>query len=154
MATASRSSRPAPDHALLRRLRARAGVHAFGLTHKAVLEVNVVSGRDPLFVRYSGGGIRNGYTVHILNKKHGAHKFEIAVTGLKNASMSDVGIEAGEPPVKVESGDVRAVKVYVTIPGEEAATLPGSANIGFVVRDTVDGTETTRSTDFRGPGQQ
>jgi cytochrome c oxidase accessory protein FixG len=127
---------------------------AYGLTHKSVLEVNVVPDRNPLFVQVSGGGIRNGYTVRILNKKHGAHKFEIAVTGLKDASTSYVGIEAGEPPVEVKSDDVRAVKVYVTIPGEEAATLPGSANVGFIVRDTVDGTETTRSTNFRGPGQQ
>ena len=44
------------------------------------------------------------------------------------------------------------VKVYVTIPGEEAAKIPALANIGFTVRDTVDGSETTRNTNFRGPG--
>ncbi len=48
---------------------------------------------------------------------------------------------------------MRTVKVYVTIPGEEAAKLPASADIGFIVRDTGDGTETKRSTNFRGPGQ-
>jgi cytochrome c oxidase accessory protein FixG len=130
-----------------------AAVILFGLTHKSVLDVNVVPDRNPLYVQVSGGGIRNGYTVRILNKKHGAHKFEIAVTGLKDASLSYVGIEAGEPPVEVKSDDVRAVKVFVTISGEEAATLPGLANIGFTLRDTVDGTVTTRSTNFRGPGQ-
>ena len=87
----------------------------FGLTHKTVLDVNVVPDRNPLFVQVSGGGIRNGYTVRILNKKHGVHKFEIAVTGLKNPSLSYVGIEA-EPPIDVKSDDVRAVKVYVTVP--------------------------------------
>ena len=101
-----------------------ATVMLFGLTHKSVLDVNVVPDRNPLFVQVSGGGIRNGYTVRILNKKHGAHKFEIAVTGLKEPSLSYVGIEAGEPPVEVKSDDVRAVKVYVTIPGEEAARMP------------------------------
>ena len=45
------------------------------------------------------------------------------------------------------------MKVYVTISGEEAAKLPAEANIGFTVRDTVDGTETKRNTNFRGPGQ-
>ncbi len=130
-----------------------ATVMLFGLTHKSVLDVNVVPDRNPLFVQVSGGGIRNGYTVRILNKKHGVHKFEISVTGLKEPSLSYVGIEAGEPPVEVKSDDVRAVKVYVTISGEEAATLPGLANIGFTIRDTVDGTVTTRSTNFRGPGQ-
>jgi polyferredoxin len=125
----------------------------FGLTHKTVLDVNVVPDRDPLFVQLSGGGIRNGYTLRILNKKHGAHKFEIAVTGLKEPSLSYIGVDAGEPPLEVKSDDLRAVKVYVTIPSEEAASLPAVANIGFTVRDTVDGSETTRNTKFRGPGQ-
>ena len=64
-----------------------ATVMLFGLTHKTVLDVNVVPDRNPLFVQVSGGGIRNGYTVRILNKKRGAHKFEIAVTGLKEPSL-------------------------------------------------------------------
>jgi cytochrome c oxidase accessory protein FixG len=128
-------------------------VIAFGLTYKTVLDVNVVPDRNPLFVQLSGGGIRNGYIVRILNKKLGAHKFDIALTGLNNASLSYVGTEAGEPPVEVKSDDVRAVKVYVTVPAAEAAKMPASVNIGFTVRDTVDGTATTRNTNFKGPGQ-
>jgi cytochrome c oxidase accessory protein FixG len=128
-------------------------VMLFGLTHKTVLEVNVVPDRNPLFVQVSGGGIRNGYTVRILNKKHGEHKFEIAVTGLKNPSISYVGIEAGEPPLDVKSDGVRAVKVYVTVPPEEAATMPANVNVGFTVHDIIDGTETKRTTTFKTPGQ-
>jgi cytochrome c oxidase accessory protein FixG len=124
-----------------------------GLTQKTVLDVNVVPDRNPLYVQVSGGGIRNGYTVRILNKKHGTHKFSIAVSGLKDPHLSYVGVEPGEPPVEVKSDDVRSVKVYVTVPGEEAARLPASAEIGFIVRDSVDGTETKRNTNFRGPGQ-
>ena len=130
-----------------------ASVMLFGLTHMSVLEVNVVPDRNPLFVQESGGGIRNGYIVRILNKKLGAHKFEIAVTGLNNASLSYTGISAGEPPVEVKSDDIRVVKVYVTVPSEEAAKMPASANIGFTIRDTVDGTVATRNTSFKGPGQ-
>ncbi len=61
-----------------------AAVMLFGLSRKSVLEVNVVPDRNPLFVQESGGSIRNGYIVRILNKKLGARKFEIAVTGLKD----------------------------------------------------------------------
>ena len=126
----------------------------FGLSHKTAIEVNVVPDRNPLYVQVSGGGIRNGYTVRILNKRHGVHKFSISVTGLlKDPSLSYVGIEAGEPPVEINSDGVRSVKVYVTVPGEEAAGMPAVANIGFIVRDTVDGTEAKRSANFRGPGQ-
>jgi cytochrome c oxidase accessory protein FixG len=125
-----------------------------GLLNKTVLEVNVVPDRNPLFVQVSGGGIRNGYTVRILNKKHGVHKFAISIKGLKDPAISYVGIEAGEPPVAVKSDDVRAVKLYVTVPPKEVAQMPATANISFVVRDIADGAETTRHTNFKGPGKQ
>jgi polyferredoxin len=119
----------------------------------AALDVNVLPNRNPLFVQVPDGGIRNVYKVTVLNQSRSAHKFEIAVTGLKKPTLSYAGIEAGEPPIEVKSNDVRSVKVSVTIPGEEAAKLPASTVIHFAVRDTVDGTETTRNTNFRGPGQ-
>ncbi len=125
----------------------------FGLTHKTVLEVNVVPDRNPLFVQVSGGGIRNGYIVRILNKKLAPHQFEIAVKGLKQPNISYTGIDASEPPLGVKSDDVRAVKVFVTVPAEEAAKMPVSTDIAFTVHDTVDGAEVTRNTTFKGPGQ-
>ncbi|MGB8734598.1 MAG: 4Fe-4S dicluster domain-containing protein, partial [Rhodomicrobium sp.] len=128
-------------------------VMLFGLTHKTVLDVNVVPDRNPLFVQVSGGGIRNGFTVRILNKLHSTREFALSVAGLKDARLTYVGVEGKDPLIEVKPDDVRSFKVYVTIPGDEAAKLPASANIGFIVRDTGDGTETKRSTNFRGPGQ-
>ena len=129
-------------------------VMLFGLSRKTVLDVNVVPDRNPLFVQVSGGAIRNGYTVRILNKQHETRKFDIGVAGLKDAHLSYVGVEPGEPPLVVKPDDVRSVKVYVTIPGEEAAKMPASHEIGFIVHDTaVDGSLATRDTNFRGPGQ-
>ncbi len=125
-----------------------------GLLNKSELDVNVVPDRNPLFVQVSGGGIRNGYTVRILNKKHGVHKFAISVTGIKNPKISYVGILAGEPPLAVKSDDVRAVKVYVTVPPKEAAQMPATANISFAVRDMDDGNTAIRHTNFKGPGKQ
>ena len=37
---------------------------------RPTLEINVLHDRNPLFVRLSDGGMRNGYTVKILNKLH------------------------------------------------------------------------------------
>ncbi len=124
-----------------------------GLSRKTVLDVNVVPDRNPLFVQVVGGGIRNGYTVRILNKLHSTREFGLSVSGLKDARLTYVGVEGKDQLIEVQPDDVRSVKVYVTIPGEEAAKLPASADIGFIVRDTGDGTETKRSTNFRGPGQ-
>jgi cytochrome c oxidase accessory protein FixG len=128
-------------------------VMLFGLSRKTVLDVNVVADRNPLYVQISGGAIRNGYTVRIINKLHETRNFAISVSGLPDASLSYVGIEGPRPLIEVKPDDVRSVKVYVTIPGEEAIKLPASADISFIVRDTVDGTETKRNTNFRGPGQ-
>ncbi len=41
----------------------------FGLSQKTMLEVNVVADRNPLFVQLQDGGIRDGYTVRLLNKR-------------------------------------------------------------------------------------
>ncbi len=130
-----------------------AAIMLFGLTRKTVLDVNVVPDRNPLFVQVAGGGIRNGYTVRILNKLHSTREFALSVSGLKDARLTYVGVEGKDQLIEVQPDDVRSVKVYVTIPGEEAAKLPASADIGFIVHDTGDSTETKRSTNFRGPGQ-
>ncbi len=130
-----------------------ASIMLFGLSRKTVLDVNVVPDRNPLFVQVAGGDIRNGYTIRILNKRHETRKFDVSVSGLKDPRLSYVGVQGTEPPIEVKPDDVRSVKVYVTIPGEEAAKLPPSADIGFIVRDAGDGTESKHKTNFRGPGQ-
>lgn len=130
-----------------------AAIMLFGLSRKTVLDVNVVPDRNPLFVQVPGGGIRNGYTVRILNKEQQARKFALSVSGLRDVHLSYVGLEGENPLIEVGPDGVSSVKVYVTVPAQEAAKLPASANIGFIVRNTADGTETRRSTNFRGPGQ-
>ena len=40
------------------------------LLNRSTLEINVLHDRNPPFVLLSDGGIRNGYTVKILNKLH------------------------------------------------------------------------------------
>ncbi len=125
----------------------------FGLSRKTVLDVNVVPDRNPLFVQLQDGGIRNGYTVRLLNKRLETRTFSLHVAGLPDARISVVGLEGGDPVIEVKPDDVRSVKVYVTIPRDKAAALPASVGMSFAVRDSGDGTETKRDTNFRGPGQ-
>ncbi|MFZ1106746.1 MAG: cytochrome c oxidase accessory protein CcoG [Rhodomicrobium sp.] len=125
----------------------------FGLSQKTVLDVNVVADRNPLFVQLQDGGIRNGYTVRILNKRKETRSFTLGIANLPEARISIVGNEGGAPLLEVAPDDVRSVKAYVTIPREKAASLPAASGIAFLVRDAADGTETRRNTNFRGPGQ-
>ncbi len=124
----------------------------FGLTQKTILEANVVADRNPLFVQLKDGGIRNGYTVRLLNKRRETREFQLAVEGVSDARIAVVGVE-GNPPIEVKPDDVRSVKVYVTVPRDKALALPATVPMSFIVRDAHDGTETKRGTNFRGPGQ-
>ncbi len=38
--------------------------------HRHDLEINVLHDRHPLYVQLTDGGLRNGYTVKLLNKLH------------------------------------------------------------------------------------
>ncbi|MBI4725444.1 MAG: cytochrome c oxidase accessory protein CcoG, partial [Rhodomicrobium sp.] len=125
----------------------------FGLSQKTVLDVNVVADRNPLYVRLQNGGIRDGYTLRILNKRHETRKFALGVDGLPGAQISVIGIEAAAPIVEVKPDGVYSGRVYVTVPREQAAKMSASVDMSFTVRDTADGTETKRGTNFRGPGQ-
>jgi polyferredoxin len=125
----------------------------FGLSRKTVLEMNAVPDRNPLFVQTQDGGIRNGFTIRLLNKRQEARTFALSVAGLPEARISIVGIEGNNPLIEVKPDDVRSVKVYVTVPHDKAMTLPASARMTFILRDSGDGTETKRDSNFRGPGQ-
>ena len=125
----------------------------FGLTQKTVLDVNVVADRNPLFVPLSDGGIRNGYTIRFLNKRQETHSFSLHVAGLSGARLSVVGVDGDNPLIEVKPDDVRSLKIYVTVPHDEAQKLPASVGIFFIVRDAGDGTETRRASNFKGPGQ-
>src|SRR5262249_29209737 len=49
---------------------------------RSTLQVNVLADRNPPYVLLSDGGIRNGYTVKILNKLHEPRVFTLALRGL------------------------------------------------------------------------
>ncbi len=125
----------------------------FGLSQKTVLEANVVADRNPLFVQLQDGGIRNGYTIRLLNKRKETRTFKLSIAGLPEAKITVVGIDGDNPLIEVAPDDVHSMKAYVTLSHGKAAGLPAAIPITFVVRDVGDGMETTRRSNFRGPGQ-
>src|SRR6187401_2695025 len=57
------------------------------------LDVNVLRDRNPLFVKLSDGGVRNGYTVKLLNKLYAPRALSLGIEGLPGAKLSVVGLE-------------------------------------------------------------
>jgi cytochrome c oxidase accessory protein FixG len=128
----------------------------YGWTNRSELQLNVLRDRNPVFVQLSDGGIRNGYTLKILNKHHENRSFKISVEGLPitagKSSLSFVGYDGSDPSISVAPDDLRALRVYLSLPASAVSELKNEAtNLNFVVTDTSDGSKTRRSTNFRIP---
>ena len=124
------------------------------LLNRTTLEINVLNDRNPPFVRLSDGGLRNGYTIKILNKLHQPRDFTLAIEGLPGARLAIVGLE-GDEPIRVRTDDVRELRAFVTVP---TAAIPrahsGTVHFSLIVKDVVSGSTTSRNTTFQTPPQQ
>ena len=120
------------------------------LITRSKLDINILHDRNPLFVKLSDGGIRNGYTIKILNKQHEVRHFEIAVEGLENALITVVGQE-GTSGLTVPADRLAQFRVFVAVP--EANAPDEREDFNFVVTDLADGNRAVNDTVFRGPEQ-
>ncbi|MBI1385136.1 MAG: cytochrome c oxidase accessory protein CcoG [Rhizobiales bacterium] len=127
----------------------------YGWLNRSELDVSVLRDRNPLFVKLSDGGVRNGYTIKILNKRHETRRFAISLEGPLEGvtpAMEIIGLEGGEPVAEVVPDNLRALRVFISVPREALARLQDDTSaITFVVRDLGDGNETRRETTFRSP---
>ncbi len=125
------------------------------LLNRTVLEVNVLRDRNPLFVELSSGGVRNGYTIKILNKRHETRTFRVTTAGLDSAAIRIVGHEKVEnPAISVVPDDLRALRVYVTLPEQSLAKHSREVrDFEFVVTDIADKSVVRRDTTFRSPAR-
>jgi cytochrome c oxidase accessory protein FixG len=126
---------------------------AFAIMSKTVLEMNVIAERNPLFVALSDGGVRNTFTVKILNKQYDTRQFDLRIEGIDGARLTVLGQEGqAAPRIEVVPDDLREVKAYVTVPASALAGIKAeTASFRFVARDVVDGKETARTASFRRP---
>lgn len=89
------------------------------LAIKPTLEVSAIPDRNPLFVKLSDGGVRNGYTLKISNKTHNDKVFSFKLLKPQEAQIkvqSYEGVSVENLPVKAE--EVRGFKIYVSLPEE------------------------------------
>jgi polyferredoxin len=135
-------------------LAAVAGVLLVGLVLRETLDVNVLADRSPLFVRLSDGGVRNAYTVKLLNKTPDPRAFNITVTGATSARMAIAGVTEGELPaefgaiVTVKPDSVGAFRVLLHVPADQVRPeIPLTVS----VTEMRTGEHVTRSEIFHGP---
>ncbi|GBE43207.1 ubp3 associated protein Bre5 [bacterium BMS3Bbin10] len=125
------------------------------LWNRSVLDVNVLRDRNPLFVALSDGSIRNGYTIKILNKRQEERSFRVGTEGLLGATLRVVGFDKDtDPTVTVLPDDLRALRIYVTLPKESLSNLKsGVTDFKFIVTDLNDDSTVSNDTTFRSPAR-
>ena len=129
------------------------GIMLYALATRTTMDVNVLHERNPLFVQLSDGGVRNDYTVRILNK--GAQRsFALAVSGLPGATIRVAGIDGspdGKPVIEVGQDQTREVRLSVQVgPSDLPKT---SRDIDIAITDTAGGGRASARDHFV-PGEQ
>ena len=120
---------------------------------RSAVEISVIPDRNPLFVMLSDGGVRNGYTIKVLNKTHDVRTFQLGIEGLPDFHSAIVGFDAADAALVVEPDSLRAFKVYVSVPRGALPQLEGAATpLTLTVRDLASGDAVIRETTFRSPG--
>jgi cytochrome c oxidase accessory protein FixG len=129
------------------------GIMLTALLVRSDLDVSVLRDRNPLYVKLSDGGIRNGYTIKLLNKLYGPRALSLELEGLPGAKLSVVGLEhEANPVVTVPPDELKSVRFYVTLDKQAVASLGGSAtNFAILVTDAASGEHMKHSAIFQGP---
>lgn len=85
----------------------------YGLTHLGALKLQVIHGRQPLFVRLSDGAIQNRYDIKVLNKTGEEMYVKISASGVPGQQL--IGAET---PLLAHHNQISAYTVYVRVPRE------------------------------------
>ena len=129
-------------------------VMVFMLATRDMSGISVIHDRNPLFVVLKDGGIRNAYTVRLLNKTLEPRRFMLTVEGIEGLELDVVGNSASDSSWRIiDIGPDRTAEVRVLVTRRGAPLPEDSVPVTFFIIDTVNG-ETARAVDhFRGPHQ-
>ena len=117
------------------------------LANRSLLDVNVLRDRLPNYVRLSDGGVRNGYTLKVLNKAADARSVSVEILGLDEATLSLAGRpDLEEIILQVPADETQDFKIYVSVP--DAGALPIRSEIGFEITDLSTGETAARESVF------
>ncbi len=124
-----------------------------GLLLRSTLELSVQRDRNPLFVTLADGGIRNGYTLHLLNKTYGPLPVQLTVEGLPQPEVMILG-QSGTA-LTLLPNDLTKVRVFVIVPAEAAKAAMAKGvdvmDVRFVVESADSAYYADASNTFRLP---
>jgi polyferredoxin len=106
----------------------------YALVSREPFDLHVQHNRNPLFVRLTDGGVRNNFTVKILNKTNDDKHFSLQVQGLEHYTIKIEGaghVVAEDLPVLANS--VAQFRILLTVPDTEG--MPQRSALRFVLTE-------------------
>lgn len=101
------------------------GLMLYALIFRAPVELHVLHDRNPVFVKLSGGEIRNGYTLKILNKTQTPQTYALELEGLDNPVMSIRSAGSISPEALwVEANAIANYHLYISADMKPSDPLP------------------------------
>ncbi len=116
----------------------------YKLATRPDIGVDVLHDRNPLAVETIDGGVRNGYTVRLLNKKPNYRDIDLSVAGAPKLKLEIVGEKGAE--TKVGPDQTLELRVLVTAPPD--AVPAKSIPITFTAKDESGGAMASTSDHF------
>jgi cytochrome c oxidase accessory protein FixG len=127
-------------------------IMVYTLATRHTESVNVIHDRNPVFVRLADGELRNGYTVHILNKLLQTRDFVLSVEGLSDLDLRVPGIEGTNGrTVVIPVGPDQTREVRVLVSTYQVLPKGASIDLRFRITDPATGRRASASDHFRGP---
>ncbi len=128
------------------------GLMAYGLATKSTFGANVLKDRSPPFVRLADGGLRNGYTLKLVNKASDARALTLTLSGLDGARLEVIGIDEADiagTELPVAAHGVDRYRFLVSVP---AGVVSDQASYTLTVTDPETGETDINTVAFLGPG--
>jgi cytochrome c oxidase accessory protein FixG len=119
---------------------------------RSTLDVTVLRDRAPLFVRLSDGGIRNAYTVKIVNKTREEAPLTLTLEAPAGLRLTVQDVEAtgeGRYALSRRADGITQYRVFITAPA--GARLGESTPVTFRLLDSTGRPATSQSSVFLGP---
>jgi cytochrome c oxidase accessory protein FixG len=124
----------------------------WALASRDMLSISIIHDRNPVYVQLSDGGLRNGYTVRLMNKELEERLFTVSLDGLPGARLEIIGAAAeqdGDIVVIVGPDTTRELRALVFVPPGQA--LAPSTPVTFRLTDTETGASDSAHDFFRAP---
>jgi len=120
----------------------------YALATRTAIQISVMHERNPLAVMLSDGGVRNDYTVRLLNRSGTARSLAIDVAGLPGATLQTAGIEHQGRRLIVDVGQDQTQEIRLSVKVDQAMVPAQSTRITILASDVVSGQSANASDHF------